>query len=195
MSSKYDWVVIGSGFGGSVSALRLAEKGYRVLVIEKGRRFAARDFPRTNWDLRRWLWKPALGAHGIFQMTMLRHVTVLHGVGVGGGSLGYANTLPTPKRGFFRASSWAHLADWERELAPHYATARRMLGATRYPGETIGVRVLAQLAAEMGRSEHHEPAEVGVYFGKPGVAAEDPYFGGKGPKRTGCTHCGACMTG
>lgn len=195
MSARFDWIVVGSGFGGSVSALRLAEKGYRVLVIEKGRRFSPRDFPRNNLDLKRWLWAPKLGARGIFQMTTLRHVTVLHGVGVGGGSLGYANTLPTPKRGFFAARSWAHLADWERELAPHYATARRMLGATRYPGETYGDRVLGQLAAEMGRAEHHEPTEVGVYFGKPGVPVNDPYFAGRGPKRVGCTHCGACMTG
>ncbi|MBW2461213.1 MAG: GMC family oxidoreductase, partial [Deltaproteobacteria bacterium] len=107
----YDWIIIGSGFGGSVSALRLREKGYRVLVIEKGRRFAPEEFPKTNWDLKRWMWMPAAGLRGIFQMSFLEHVTILHGVGVGGGSLVYANTLPTPTQSFFDAASWAHLAD------------------------------------------------------------------------------------
>ncbi|MFO0679307.1 MAG: NAD(P)-binding protein, partial [Polyangiaceae bacterium] len=119
-----DFVVIGSGFGGSVSALRLAEKGYRVAVLEKGRRFSADDFPKSNWDLRRWMWLPALGLKGIFQMSFFRHVTILHGVGVGGGSLTYANTLPMPKDDFFASPSWAALAPWKEELAPHYVTAR-----------------------------------------------------------------------
>lgn len=191
----YDWIVIGSGFGGSVSALRLSEKGYRVLVLEKGRRFARNDFPKDNTEVRKWLWSPALGARGLFQMSFLRHVTILHGVGVGGGSLVYANTLPEPKRAFFEAVSWSHLADWQRELAPHYQTAKRMLGATRYPGSTTGDKVLAQIAAEMGRSEEHHPTDVAVYFGAPGVEAADPFFGGKGPSRVGCTECGSCMTG
>src|SRR5258708_11580452 len=132
----YDWIVIGSGFGGSVSALRLAEKGYRVLVIEKGKRFAADDFPKSNWDLRRWMWMPGAGLRGIFQMSFLEHVTILHGVGVGGGSLVYGNTLPLPKDAFFRSPSWAHLADWRAELEPHYAAARRMLGVSPNPQET-----------------------------------------------------------
>jgi cholesterol oxidase len=193
--SDYDWIVIGSGFGGSVSALRLAEKGYRVLVLEKGRRFAREDFARDNTDLKRWLWEPRLGARGIYQMSFMRHVTVLHGVGVGGGSLVYANTLPQPKRPFFAAPSWAHLADWQAELAPHYATAKRMLGVTRFPGDTPGDRVLASIAADLGRSEHFHKADVGVFFGQPGVEVEDPFFGGSGPRRVGCTQCGACMTG
>jgi cholesterol oxidase len=191
----YDWIVIGSGFGGSVSALRLAEKGYRVLVLEKGRRFRPEDFAATNWDLKRWMWQPGLGLRGIFQMSFMEHVTILHGVGVGGGSLVYANTLPTPKEGFFRAPSWAHLADWERELAPHYATAKRMLGATTNPVETRGDRVLREIAQDLGREEHFGPTEVAVHFGKPGVRVSDPYFGGEGPERVGCTFCGACMTG
>ncbi|MFT3922041.1 MAG: GMC family oxidoreductase [Myxococcales bacterium] len=195
MQEHYDWIVIGSGFGGSVSALRLAEKGFRVLVIEKGRRFGLRDFPANNTEFRNWMWAPALGARGIFQMTFLQHVTILHGVGVGGGSLVYANTLPLPKRSFFQASSWSHLADWERELGPHYQTARRMLGAVPYPGKTPGDRVLAQIAQEIGRPEEHHPTDVAVFFGKPGVEVADPYFGGKGPARVGCTECGACMTG
>ncbi len=191
----YDAIVIGSGFGGSVSALRLTEKGYRVLVLEKGRRFAPGDFPKTNWDLRRWMWMPELGMKGIFQMSFFEHVTILHGVGVGGGSLVYANTLPTPKDDFFRAPSWAGLADWQKELEPHYATARRMLGATPNPTVTHGDRVLKEIAREMGREEHFHPTEVAVYFGKPGETVKDPFFGGEGPDRVGCTFCGGCMTG
>lgn len=195
MSERYDWAIVGSGFGGSVSALRLAEKGYRVLVLEQGRRFAPEDFARTNWDLRRWFWEPRLGLRGIFRMTFLRHVTVLHGVGVGGGSLTYANTLPTPPAEFFADVSWAHLADWTRELAPHYASARRMLGATPVPRVTPADEVLRDLARERGREVHARPTEVAVHFGAPDERVSDPYFGGAGPEVVGCTHCGACMTG
>ena len=136
----YDWIAIGSGFGGSVSALRLSEKGYRVAVIEKGKRYAPEDFAKTNWDLRRWLWMPAMGLKGIFQMSFMEHVTIFHGVGVGGGSLTYANTLTTPPSNFFQARSCKHLGDWKRELAPHYETAKRMLGAAPVPGMTAGQR-------------------------------------------------------
>ena len=191
----YDWVIVGSGFGGSVSAHRLTQKGYKVLVIEKGRRFEAEDFPKTNWDLRRWMWNPSLGLKGIFQMSFMKHMTVLHGVGVGGGSLVYANTLPTPKSEFFQSGSWSELADWESELAPHYATARRMLGATPNPLMTKGDHVLQEIAKEMGREEHFHPTEVAVYFGEPNKTAPDPFFDGEGPDRVGCTFCGACMTG
>lgn len=191
----YDAIVIGSGFGGSVSALRLSEKGYRVLVIEKGRRFGLEDFPKTNWDLRRWMWKPELGMKGIFQMSFFEHVTILHGVGVGGGSLVYANTLPMPKDDFFRSPSWAALADWKKELAPHYATAQRMLGSTSNPTVTHGDRVLKEIAREIGREEQFHPTDVAVYFGKPGQKVKDPFFGGEGPDRVGCTFCGSCMTG
>ncbi len=192
----FDWIVIGSGFGGSVSALRLAEKGYRVLVVEKGRRFEAKDFAKDNGELAKWMWLPAAGLKGIFQMTFMEHVTILHGVGVGGGSLTYANTLPKPKRPFFTAKSWAHLVDdWEQELAPHYETALHMLGATRYPHQTEADRILKQIAQDIGRPEHHHATDVAVFFGKPGVEVADPYFEGKGPRRVGCTECGACMTG
>lgn len=195
MEQHWDFIIVGSGFGGSVSALRLSEKGYRVLVIEKGRRFAPEDFPKSNWDLKNWMWMPQLGLRGIFQMSFLPHLTVLHGVGVGGGSLVYANTLPLPKPDFFRASSWSHLGDWERELAPHYATARRMLGAAPNPVVTRGDRVLAEIARDIGRPEEHRPTDVAVYFGKPNERVPDPYFGGEGPERVGCNFCGGCMTG
>ncbi|MGB5364850.1 MAG: NAD(P)-binding protein, partial [Polyangiales bacterium] len=141
----YDWVIIGSGFGGSVSAHRLTQKGYKVLVLEKGRRFNDEDFPKNNWDVKRWMWNPMLGLKGIFQMSFMKHMTVLHGVGVGGGSLVYANTLPTPKSPFFEGGSWGGLRDWETELAPHYATAKRMLGATPNPLETKGDRVMKEI--------------------------------------------------
>jgi cholesterol oxidase len=195
MAAHYDWIIIGSGFGGSVSALRLSEKGYKVLVIEKGKRFGLDDFPKTNWDLKRWMWMPGMGMEGIFQMSFFEHITILHGVGVGGGSLTYANTLPTPKSEFFQAKSWSHLGDWERELEPHYATARRMLGANPYPATTAPDRVLQEIARDIGREDHFEPTNVAVYFGAPGKKVADPYFNGKGPERVGCTHCGACMTG
>ena len=194
-AAHYDWIVIGSGFGGSVSALRLSEKGYRVCVLEKGKRFAQEDFPKSNWDLRRWLWMPQAGLKGIFQMSFFEHVTIFHGVGVGGGSLTYANTLPTPKLGFFQAKSWAHLADWRKELAPHYEMAKRMLGAATVPGTTRGDEILKEIAKDLGREEHFHPTEVAVFFGEPGKKVPDPYFGGEGPDRVGCTHCGACMTG
>ncbi len=191
----FDAIVVGSGFGGSVSALRLAEKGHRVLVLEQGRRFGPDDFPETNWELPRWLWERALGLHGLFRMSFLQHITVLHGVGVGGGSLVYANTLPTPKDEFFRAPSWGHLADWQTELTPHYATARRMLGSNRNPTTTRGDRVLLEIAKELGREADFSPTDVGVFFGESGKRVPDPYFGGEGPERVGCTHCGGCMTG
>jgi len=194
-SNHWDWIIIGSGFGGSVSALRLAEKGYRVLVIEKGRRFGPDDFPKTNWDLKRWMWNPVLGLKGIFQMSFMKHVTVLHGDGVGGGSLVYANTLPLPKDHFFTSPSWSGLADWKEELEPHYATARRMLGAATNPSMTCGDHVLKEIASDMGREDSFHSTEVAVFFGEPGKTVPDPYFDGEGPDRVGCTFCGACMTG
>jgi cholesterol oxidase len=175
--------------------LRLVEKGYSVVMLEKGRRFKAEDFPRSNWNLRRWLWLPAVGFRGIFKMTFLRHVTVLSGVGVGGGSLVYANTLPTPDDEFFTNPHWGHLADWKNELEPHYATALRMLGATEVPFETYSDQVLREIAADVGRADQFVPSRVAVYFGQPGQTVTDPYLGGEGPDRTGCIRCGACMTG
>jgi len=195
MSTHYDWIIIGSGFGGSVSALRLAEKGYSVLVLEKGRRWKKEDFPKTNWDVPRWMWRPQVGLKGIFQMSFFDHVTIMHGVGVGGGSLTYANTLPRPKDDFFENGSWAGLADWKQELTRHYATASTMLGAAPNPSMTRGDRVLKEIAEDMGRAEHFGTTDVAVFFGKPDVEVPDPYFAGQGPARVGCNFCGACMTG
>lgn len=195
MTIEHDFVIIGSGFGGSVSALRLVEKGYDVLMLEQGREFTADDFPKTNWDLRRWLWMPKLGFRGLFQMKFFRHVTVLAGAGVGGGSLVYANTLPVPTSSFFRNSAWAHLGEWEQELAPHYQTAKRMLGATKVPFLTAPDRLLKKIAEQRGQPEAFASTEVAVYFGERGKTEADPYFEGQGPARTGCILCGACMTG
>lgn len=192
---EWDFVIVGSGFGGSVTALRLVEKGYTVLMLEKGRRLQAKDFPKTNWDLKRWMWLPQLGFRGLFKMTFLRHITALSGVGVGGGSLVYANTLPVPGDSFFESESWVHLARWKEELEKHYETAKRMLGATAHPYTTYPDQVLGEVASEMGRADHHQPANVAVYFGESGVTVPDPYFDGEGPERTGCIQCGACMLG
>lgn len=191
----YDYVIIGSGFGGSVSALRLSEKGYKVLVIEKGKWWKAEDFPKNNWDIKNWLYEPKLGLKGFFKMTFLNHITVLSGVGVGGGSLTYANTLPIPKKAFYNSGSWKDLADWETELAPYYQKAYQMLGAAENPSIGPADKAIKQLAKEINREAHFQPTKVGVYFGEPGKTVSDPYFGGKGPDRTGCIHCGECMTG
>jgi cholesterol oxidase len=191
----WDYLIVGSGFGASVCGLRLVEKGYRVLMLEKGRRLGPKEFPASNWDLRRWLWMPLLGFRGLFKMTFMRHLTVLSGVGVGGGSLVYANTLPVPKDEFFAAPSWAGLADWKRELAPHYETVLRMLGATENPHLGPGDEALRELGRDLGREEGFRPVRVAVYFGEPGKTVPDPYFGGEGPERTGCTLCGGCMIG
>ena len=194
-ATHYDAIVIGSGFGGSVSALRLTEKGYRVLVLEKGKRFTREDFPKTNWDLRRWLWMPELSMHGIFKMTFFEHVTIFSGVGVGGGSLVYANTLPVPKVEFFRTGSWAGLATG-KPSSPRI-TRRRSACSEQPPTRASrqGDEVLRDIARDMGREKDFGPTDVAVFFGTPGKTVPDPYFDGAGPERTGCTHCGACMTG
>ena len=197
-STDWDWIIVGSGFGGSVAALRLSEKGYRVLVLEQGSRFHRKDFAKTNWNLRRWLWMPALACRGILRMTFFRHVTVLSGVGVGGGSLVYANTLPQPKNSFFDDPTWSHLANWKEELQPHYKTAEQMLGATKVPFSTPADDALGEIASDLGLSEQHCPVNVGVFFGNgedDGKMVDDPYFNGAGPPRAACTKCGACMVG
>lgn len=191
-----DVVIIGSGFGGSVAALRLAEKGYRVLVYEAGRRFEDEDFAKTSWNLRRYLWAPALGCFGIQRIHRLPHVMILAGAGVGGGSLNYANTLYQPGTAFFEDAQWRGIADWEPELTPHYRTAKRMLGVVEhYPHTGPVERIMAGAAEDLGVGETFRHAPVGVWFGKPGERAPDPFFGGEGPERTGCTLCGNCMVG
>lgn len=192
---EYDYIIIGSGFGGSVSALRLSEKGYKVLVIEKGKWYKATDFPKTNWDLKRWLWLPFIKCFGIMKMSFFRHITIASGVGVGGGSLVYANTLPIPKSPFFNSGSWSELNNWEEDLKPHYQTALKMLGATITPQLFDGDKALQKIAKKLSKSAKFSPTNVGVYFGKPNVVHPDPYFEGKGPERIGCNFCGACMTG
>ena len=190
----FDYAVIGSGFGGSVSALRLSEKGYRVAVLEMGKRWKAEDFPKTTWNARKYFWKPSLGMHGILQMTLLRDVFFLHGAGVGGGSLVYANTLLVPPREAFADARWVGL-DWPSALAPNYELAKRMLGAVESPFVVETDRILREVATDMGRGHTFHKHTVGVYFGEPGVEAPDPFFGGEGPARTGCVRCGGCMVG
>ncbi|MCL4529186.1 MAG: GMC family oxidoreductase [Chloroflexi bacterium] len=198
MDKTCDYVIIGSGFGGSVSAMRLTEKGYSVLVLERGKRFEDHDFPKTNWNLPRFLWLPALRCFGIFQMTFLNGQLALHGNGVGGGSLTYGNVLMEPDDRLFQAPAWKHLADWRALLQPHYKTARRMLGVTPNPRLWPADEKMKEIAQELGNGDTFHPTDVGVFFGDPGkegLPVSDPYFGGEGPARAGCTHCGGCMVG
>ncbi|NIJ13126.1 cholesterol oxidase [Saccharomonospora amisosensis] len=195
----YDVLVIGSGFGGSVSALRLTEKGYRVGVLEMGRRFADHEFAKTSWHVRDYLFAPKLGCTGILRITPLPDTLVLSGSGVGGGSLVYANTLYEPPDAFYADRQWAGITDWKAELAPFYDQAKRMLGVTRYPLSTPADEVMRDVAEDMGIGHTYGPTPVGVYFGdnglNPGQQVADPFFGGMGPQRRACTHCGECMTG
>lgn len=199
MQHQYDFIVIGSGFGGSVSALRLAEKGYRVAVIEQGRRWAEADLPRSNWNLFRWIWRPWLGMRGFFGIRFFRHFVVLHGNAVGGGSITYGNVLLVPPDRVWRQGSWSGLEDWERVMPHHYATAKRMLGATTNRALGPADLRLLEMARSAGVEGSFYRTEVGVYFGDegaaPGTAHPDPYFGGEGPERVSCIACGGCMVG
>ena len=199
-SDRYDVLVVGSGFGGSVSALRLTEKGYRVGVLEAGRRWADADLPRTSWDVRRFIWMPRLGLRGIQRITKVGKVVVLAGAGVGGGSLNYANTLYQPPAPFYQDPQWGHITDWKAELDPWYDQARRMLGVNQNPTMTASDEVMRAVAEDMGVGDTFTLTPVGVFFGRhgqqePGQQVPDPFFGGTGPERTGCTQCGSCMTG
>ncbi|WP_229051195.1 GMC family oxidoreductase [Aeromicrobium sp. Leaf350] len=192
----YDVVVVGSGFGGSVTALRLTEKGYKVGVMEAGRRFADDEFPETSWRLRRYLWAPWARCFGIMRITLLKDVLITSGTGVGGGSLVYANTLYEPLEPFYADPHWSHITDWRDELAPHYAQAKKMLGVTTYPGRTPADDLVESLARDYGVGDTFHPTDVGVLFGdEPGADLGDPFFGGAGPDRNACLNCGACMTG
>ncbi|WP_051967206.1 GMC family oxidoreductase [Kitasatospora mediocidica] len=202
----YDVIVVGSGFGGSVAALRLTEKGYRVAVLEAGRRFAADELPKNSWDVRNYLWAPGLGLYGIQRIHLLANVVVLAGAGVGGGSLNYANTLYVPPKAFFEDRQWQHITDWEEELSPFYDQAQRMLGVRTNPTTTPSDVHLQAAAERMGVGDTFHLAPVGVFFGDgrdadgstkaaPGTEVEDPYFGGAGPRRKACVECGECMTG
>lgn len=191
----YDVLVIGSGFGGSVAALRLSEKGYRVGVLEAGRRFADVDLPSSSWDLRNFLWAPRLGLRGIQRISLLRDVLVLSGAGVGGGSLVYANALYEPLDAFYADPQWAHITDWRAELAPFYDQASRMLGVSEDTQASPSDVVMRRVADDMGVGDTFHHARVGVYLGEPGTTVDDPYFGGVGPPRSGCLRCGECMTG
>lgn len=195
MRLDYDWLVIGSGFGGSVSALRLAQKGHRVGVLECGRRFADDELPKSTWDLRRYWWMPKLGMRGIFRLTIFRDVAIASGSGVGGGSLGYANTLYRAPARFYGDPQWSGLSDWQVELAPHYAEAERMLGVTTYDEDDPADDYLREYAEATGVGETYAKTRVGVFLGEPGKTVPDPFFGGDGPDRTGCMRCGRCMVG
>jgi len=194
-SAHFDYIVIGSGFGGSVSAMRLAEKGYRVLVVEKGKRWKSKDFPKSNWNLKKYLWLPALRWFGFLRLSFFKEVFILSGVGVGGGSLVYANTHMMPPDAFFTNPVWAGLKDWKNVLAPYYETARFMLGSEKYKKENSEDLVLKEIAEEMGRGHTYGRVDhVGVYLGDPKKEV-DPYFKGLGPKRKGCIECAGCMVG
>jgi cholesterol oxidase len=193
----FDYVVIGSGFGGSISAMRLTEKGYDVLVLERGKRFHDMEFARSDWNLWKHQWIPAMRCFGIWQNTLLNGIMILHGSGVGGGSLVYANVLMEPDERLFSAPAWGHLADWRRLLRPHYDTAKRMLGVTPNPRLWPADEALRTVADALKKGDTFRQTEVGVFFNeqKPGEPVPDPYFNGEGPERCGCTHCGACMVG
>ena len=196
MKNSFDVVIIGSGFGGSVSALRLREKGYSVAVLEAGRRFRDKDFPKTSWRLRKFLYAPAIGCYGIQRIHVLPDVLILAGAGVGGGSLVYANTLYQPGDEYFKDPQWASITDWKSELGPWYDQARRMLGVAENPYFSPSDQAMKEVADEMGVGHTFKMADLGIYFGDgKGVPAKDPYFGGVGPDRVGCQQCGACMTG
>lgn len=192
---EYDYIIVGSGFGGAVSALRLSEKGYKVLVVEKGKWYHAKDFPKTNWNFRKWLWMSKIRFFGIMKLTIFKHIAVLSGTGFGGGSLVYANILPIPKSTFFKTGSWSKLHDWENELAPYYKEALKMLGATKTPKLFDGDIGLKKVAQKLNIEDKFDATNVAVYFGEENVTKADPYFEGMGPERTGCNFCGACMTG
>lgn len=191
----FDFIIIGSGFGGSVSALRLSEKGYSVCVIEQGRRFRSSDYAKSNWDLPRYLWAPLIKCFGIQRLTFFKDVLILSGAGVGGGSLVYANTLMVPSDKAFESSAWRFMGNARESLAPFYVLAKKMLGAAINPKMTFIDDAIEEYSKEKGVHHTFAPTEVAVFFGEPGKRVSDPYFGGEGPDRSGCNYCGGCMVG
>ncbi|MGH2900898.1 MAG: NAD(P)-binding protein, partial [Solirubrobacteraceae bacterium] len=192
----YDWLVVGSGFGGSVAAHRLTQKGYRVAVLESGRRYADHEFPTSTWDVRRYFFAPRMGLHGIFRLSLFKDVSVVSGAGVGGGSLGYANTLYRARPRFFQDPQWAGLEDdWEAALRPHFDEAERMLGVTTVATDDPADELLRDYGRHVGADESYAKTRVGVFFGPAGETVADPFFDGAGPARTGCIACGRCMVG
>lgn len=194
MEKEYDFIIIGSGFGGSVTALRLVEKGYTVLVLEKGKRYLSEDFPRTNWNLRKYLWIPSIRCFGFQKLTFYRQVSILSGVGVGGGSLVYANTLFMPTDDFFLHKSWTNFKNWKDTLLPYYGKAGLMMGRVRYDKLNIEDKVLQEVACEFNRDHTFDTVHVGVNLNNQENAV-DPYFNGHGPERKSCTECAGCMVG
>jgi cholesterol oxidase len=192
---NFDWLIIGSGFGGSVSALRLTEKGYKVAVLECGRRFRDEDFAESTWQVGRFLWLPFFGLKGILRLTPFKDIFAASGSAVGGGSIVYANTLYRAKAAFFANSQWAHLADWGALLQRHYDTAEKMLGVKTVPFDSSGQALIREMATHFGTESSFRRTPNAVFFGEAGRTVNDPYFGGEGPDRTGCTQCGACMVG
>jgi cholesterol oxidase len=192
---NYDYLIVGSGFGGSVSALRLAQKGYKVAIIETGRRFTDDDFAATTWEAAKYYWFPKLGMKGVFRLTLFKDILIASGSGVGGGSLGYANTLYRARPRFYNDPQIKDLADWEAELAPHYDEAERMLGVVTYDREGPADQLLKEYAESLGQGDTYTPTRVGVFLGEAGETVPDPFFGGEGPDRTGCMRCGQCMVG
>lgn len=191
----FDWIVVGSGFGGSVAALRLAQKGYSVALLEAGPRMRDQDFAKTAWNLRRTFWAPGLGLRGISRVSVFKDIFIASGAGVGGGSLVYANTLYRAKPSFFAHPQWQGMEDWESLLQPHYATAERMLGVKTVPWSSDGQTLLQELGEHFGVGQTFTRTPCGVFFGEAGLSVPDPYFGGSGPERTGCTRCGGCTSG
>ncbi len=193
-TQSFDYIIIGSGFGGSVAALRLVEKGYSVLVLEKGKRYNPEDFPRTNWNLKKYLWLPGLFCYGFQKLTFYPQASILSGIGVGGGSLVYANTLFYPPDSFFEHNSWKRFRDWKQILSPYYQKADTMMGRTKYTNLNVEDKILQEIAVDFGRKESFDRVNVGVYLGDT-EKETDPYFNGNGPKRKGCIECGGCMVG
>lgn len=191
----YDFLIVGSGFGGSVSAMRLAQKGYRVAVLEEGKVYQNKDFPKSNWDIKKYLWAPFFRCFGIQKITFLKKLMILHGSGVGGGSLVYANTLMRPLASVFKQKAWPSDIDWEKELSEHYSTAKKMLGVVPNPHLAENDLAIKALGEKMGCADTFHPTEVGIFFGTPDQKVPDPYFSGDGPERTGCSFCGSCMIG